>query len=138
MTKQQPQQQQGSGETTRQYVRPQLMSYFRKHPGVTVWLDDICTELKVTNPRKVQQGIGNMRQDEPVVGAYIEVVRPGQAWVYKPPAVEGAAVPAQPAPAAPAFPSQGRNELFEKLGMLQDESALLRDEGGNIWTARRM
>lgn len=128
----------------RRYVRADLIKYFRRHPGVTVWLDDVCAELRVTDPKRVQNGINNMRHDEPAIGAHIDVVRPGQAWIYRPPAdgTDPFAEPLTRAPGSgdtPAHPPQARNELFEKLGMIEEGSAaLLRDESGNIWTARRM
>lgn len=118
-------------------IRPALLRYFRQHIGVTMYLDDIMSGIGEADPRRVQSGIGNFLREDPE-GQFLTCTRRGQAWVYRPPAVPPAQAAASPPPAAASAPRRTENELFERLGELQDGSVLLRDESSNIWTARRM
>lgn len=121
-------------------IRPALLRYFRQHIGVTMYLDDIMSGIGEVDPRRVQSGIGNFLREDPD-GQFLTCTRRGQAWVYRPPAVQPAAEQAAAAqPQVPGFslPPRKENELFERLGELKDGSVLLRDEGGSLWAARRM
>ena len=99
-------------------IRGALMTYFKKHPGETVYLAEIQEALGETDPRRVQSGILNAIREE---AAPIENVTRGQSWIYRPNGV--------PAP-------RKNQDLFVHIGTsAKDGSLILESESGALYRA---
>lgn len=101
-------------------IRADVMSYFEKRPGQTVYLKDMAAELKLKED-SVQSSIGHMvRQDI----LPLEIVVRGQAWRYKPGEAKAAKAAARP--------------LYELLGTAKDGALILEAEDGGLWRATEL
>jgi hypothetical protein len=101
-------------------IRGAIMSYFEKHPGVNLYLDDLAKDLN-EEPKRIQQGIANLIHDKTLD---IQVVTRGQVYKYSPFAVGGKQARA------------ARNKrVFEELAEARDGSLILECEDGTLYRA---
>lgn len=103
-------------------IRADVMSYFDKRAGQTVYLKDIAADIKA-EPDSVQACIAHLIRLDMMP---LDVVIRGQAWAYKPNKV-----------GAKTAEKAGR-ELMEVIGSTKDGAKVLEDEAGALWKATEL
>lgn len=63
-------------------IRDKLIIYFKKHPGVQIFVDDLAAELEEDRER-VLSGVGNLMRENRLPG--LEKIAIAGPWIYKGP-----------------------------------------------------
>lgn len=101
-------------------LKADIMAYFDKKPGQTVYLKDIATDLKLTEVQ-VQSAISGIIREEMMP---LEVVMRGRAWCYRPQPGRNGAKPG--------------NLVFEAIGKTREGDLVLQGEDSSLWKATQL
>lgn len=113
-------------------IKPKLISYFRQHPGIDVYADDIMNALGETKER-VMGGMTNImnpnqRNSEAVREFAQHTEKRGTGvWRYRPPNILQGSERERPS-----------KRLFTEVGSTKDGSLVLECEDGKLFMAEEM
>jgi hypothetical protein len=124
---------------TRESVAPKVLGYMAKHPGESLFADDVAAELGLDR-RQVQKVVPSLI----VKGAPVTVLVPGNAWRYEGPKAEAptpkpaTAAPEQSAPVIPAQIFNGPDgydpaKVFYEVGVTQNDEIIVRNADGTLF-----
>lgn len=109
--------------TTNRGLRPKVLEFLHKHPGVEVFASDLA-EVTGTDTRAIQSCLSNyLREATPVD---LQVVVRGNSWRYLP----------NGKPSAPKGSDAKR--VFEELATTKAGELLIQDEAGTVYLAREL
>lgn len=96
-------------------IKPQVIEYFTKRPGETLYVTDLASALGV-DKTQVQQCITNFKLKGEMPD--LETLVRGNSWVYK-----------------PNHNKSNDKRLFEELGVTKSGAIVIQDSDGNLWRA---
>lgn len=121
-------------------VRVRLLEYFKVHPGIVVFANDIIDSTGL-NHAQVKQGIWGLRNDNPQLAQELEVIVAGSAWCYRP--HRGQHLVSEQSPATPdATPTTSANNATRRpseearRGANRGDAGRLRDNDAPINAGR--
>lgn len=107
----------------RKIIRPLLQEYFMKRTGETVYLADICNELKL-GQEQVKSGVLNLRNCNDHWKTALRVQATGRAWSYHPNSSSGA-------------PTVSKR-VFEEVGPTNTGDIVIQDDQGKLYRATEL
>lgn len=100
-------------------VKGKIATYFKDHPGVHVYAEELCSDLDETRGR-VLSGIAHLIRLDQFPG--LIRIGKGGPWVYRP---EG-------------MPATAAKPMFEQVAKTKAGDLILQDEVGNLYRAKEL
>jgi hypothetical protein len=107
----------------RKIIKPQLMEYFQKSPGLVQYVNDLAKNFGV-NEHQMQECIAGIIRGNDLPGLAVEIR--GRSWCYKPTVPKSAPTTAR------------EKRMFEEIGETRDGSIIMQDEGGKLYSAKEL
>jgi hypothetical protein len=98
-------------------IQPAVQKYFEQHPGVTVYIDDLCSALDLRR-QQVQTAVQRLMAKELLP---LEVVHNGNAWTTK-----------------RRVEKKSNKTMFEEVGTARDGRVVIQAEDGSLWIATQI